>query len=154
MRLLSVLGNSLALGEHLRRHPDHWHELEDPELGSTRPSRSWLRSRLMEAVGADPDAETPVAALAPDRATDALRVEYRRHLLRLASRDLAHHLGVDDAAAELADLAAGTLDAALALARAKVGDVLEPVPAGRHRHGQVRRSRAQLRQRRRRDLRR
>ena len=62
-----------------------------------------------------------MAELAPDQATDALRVEYRRHLLRLASRDLAHHLGVDDAAAELADLAAGTLDAALALARAQVG---------------------------------
>ena len=55
-------------------------------------------------------------------AEDALRVEYRRLLLRLASRDLTHHLGVDDVAAELADLAAGTLDAALAVARAKVGE--------------------------------
>ncbi|MET3963442.1 glutamate-ammonia-ligase adenylyltransferase [Marmoricola sp. OAE513] len=42
-------------------------------------------------------------------------------LLRLASRDLAHHVGMDDVAAELAELAAGTLDAALAVARAKVG---------------------------------
>ena len=49
-------------------------------------------------------------------------MEYRRLLLRLASRDLTHHLGVDDVAAELADLAAGTLDAALAVARAKVGE--------------------------------
>ncbi|HRK48394.1 MAG TPA: bifunctional [glutamine synthetase] adenylyltransferase/[glutamine synthetase]-adenylyl-L-tyrosine phosphorylase, partial [Nocardioides sp.] len=40
---------------------------------------------------------------------------------RLASRDLTHHLGVDDAAAELSDLAAGTLDAALAIARQRVG---------------------------------
>jgi glutamate-ammonia-ligase adenylyltransferase len=55
-------------------------------------------------------------------APDALRVEYRRHLLRLAARDLAHHLGVDDAAAELSDLAAGTLDAALAIARARVAN--------------------------------
>ena len=47
---------------------------------------------------------------------DALRVEYRRLLLRLASRDLSHGLGVDDVAAELSDLAAGTLDAALAVA--------------------------------------
>ena len=53
---------------------------------------------------------------------DALRVEYRRLLLRLASRDLTHHLGVDDAAAELSDLAAGTLDAALAIARQRVGE--------------------------------
>ncbi len=59
----------------------------------------------------------------PDRqALDALRVEYRRVLLRLAARDLAHHQGVDDVAAELSDLAAGTLEAALAVARARVGD--------------------------------
>ena len=75
MRLLSVLGNSLALGEHLRRHPDHWHELEDPELGSTRPSRSWLRSRLMEAGGAAPHPEPPGAAHAPDPGTDPPRGE-------------------------------------------------------------------------------
>ena len=49
-----------------------------------------------------------------------LRVEYRRILTRLAARDLAHHLGVDDAAAELSDLAAGTLEAALAIARSRV----------------------------------
>ena len=63
-----------------------------------------------------------MATLEYAEALDALRVEYRRVLLRLASRDLAHHLGVDDAAAELSDLAAGTLDAALAVARAKVGE--------------------------------
>jgi glutamate-ammonia-ligase adenylyltransferase len=122
MRLLSVLGSSVALGEHLRRHPVHWHDLTDPVLGSTRPSRASMRADLMRAVGADPDAETPVATIEPVVAQDALRVEYRRLLLRLASRDLAHHLGVDDAAAELSDLAAGTLDAALAVARARLGD--------------------------------
>ncbi len=122
MRLLSVLGSSVALGEHLRRHPAHWHDLCDPVLGSTRPSRDAMRVDLMRAVGADPDAEAPVATIEPAVAQDALRVEYRRLLLRLASRDLAHHLGVDDAAAELSDLAAGTLDAALAVARARLGE--------------------------------
>ena len=62
-----------------------------------------------------------MATVAYADALDALRVEYRRALLRLAARDLTHDLGVDDAAAELADLAAGTLDGALAVARAKVG---------------------------------
>ena len=38
MRLLSVLGGSGALCDHLRRHPGHWRELTDPTLGSTRPS--------------------------------------------------------------------------------------------------------------------
>ena len=51
-----------------------------------------------------------------------MRVEYRRVLLRLAARDLTHHLGMDDAAAELADLAEATLETSLAIARQRVGD--------------------------------
>jgi len=112
MRLLSVLGMSEALGEHLVRHPEHWHELRDPTLGSTRPAAYAVRAGLIGAVEGLPYAV----------AVDALRVEYRRVLLRLASRDLAHHVAMDDVAAELSDLAAGTLDAALEVARAKVGD--------------------------------
>lgn len=111
MRLLCVLGASEALSDHLARHPDHWHELADSSLGSTRPSAWAMRDALLAAVAGRPDAD----------AVDALRVEYRRQLLRLAARDLTHHLGVDDAAAELSDLAAGTLEAALAIARERVG---------------------------------
>jgi glutamate-ammonia-ligase adenylyltransferase len=122
MRLLSVLGASTALGDHLLRHPGHWRELTDPVLGSTRPAAYSVRASLLRAVGARPDDETPVGAGADSEACDALRVEYRRMLLRLAARDLAHDVGVDDAAAELSDLAAGTLEAALAIARARVGD--------------------------------
>src|SRR5699024_10985162 len=42
--------------------------------------------------------------------------------LGLAARDLAHGLGIDDVAAEISDLAAATLEAALAIARARVGE--------------------------------
>ncbi len=126
MRLLAVLGASEALAHHLVRHPGHWRELTDPTLGSTRPPAYVVRAGLLRAVGADPDAGgpsgDPVATLPDAEAVDALRVEYRRVLLRLAARDLTHDLGVDDAAAELSDLAAGTLDAALAIARQRVGD--------------------------------
>jgi len=122
MRLLSVLGASAALTDHLLRHPGHWRELTDPWLGSTRPAAYWLREDLLLAVGADPTAAEPVATMPDAEAVDALRVEYRRLLLRLAARDLAHHMGVDDVAAELSDLAAGTLEAALSIARARVGD--------------------------------
>src|SRR4051794_13253800 len=118
MRLLTVLGMSAALGDHLVRHPEHWSELTDPTLGSTRPAAYAVRAGLVRAVGADPHAAAPVAALPHAEAVDALRVEYRRVLLCLASRDLAHHISFDDVAAELSDLAAGTLDAALAVARA------------------------------------
>ena len=121
MRLLSVLGASEALAHHLCRHPLQWRELTDPTLGSTRPAYWCVRESLLRVVGADPDDATPRATLADADAVDAMRVEYRRVLLRLASRDLAHDLGVDDAAAELADLAAATLEAALAVARQRVG---------------------------------
>ncbi len=122
MRLLSVLGASSALGDHLLRHPGHWHDLTDPALGSTRPAAYAMRAALMRAVGADPAVDVPVAGKPDEEAVDALRVEYRRLLVRLASRDLSHGVGVDDVAAELSDLAAGTLDAALAIARARVGE--------------------------------
>ncbi len=111
MRLLCVLGASEALSDHLVRHPVHWHELTAAVLGSTRPAAWAMRESLLAAVSGKPDAA----------AVDALRVEYRRLLLRLAARDLTHHLGLDDAAAELSDLAAGTLEAALAVARQRVG---------------------------------
>ncbi|GAA1479078.1 bifunctional [glutamine synthetase] adenylyltransferase/[glutamine synthetase]-adenylyl-L-tyrosine phosphorylase [Nocardioides aestuarii] len=122
MRLLCVLGASSALGDHLVRHPDHWRELTDPTLGSTRAPAFAMRADLLRAVGADPAADVPVSTLPDREALDALRVEYRRLLLRVAARDLAHDQGVDDTAAELSDLAASTLDAALAVARARVGD--------------------------------
>ena len=153
MRLLCVLGASEALADHLCRHPEHWRELTDPTLGSTRPAAYAVRERLLEAVGADPHDQAPVATVPDAEAVDALRVEYRRVLLRLAARDLAHDLAVDDAAAELSDLAAGTLEAALAVARPRVGETRGDRPAGRDRDGQVRRPRAQLRLRRRRHLR-
>jgi glutamate-ammonia-ligase adenylyltransferase len=120
MRLLGVLGASEALGQHLARHPEHWRELTDPTLGSTRPPAYAMRECLLRAVGADPFDEVPEASLARGAALDALRVEYKRILLRLAARDLAHDLSVEDVAAELSDLAVGTLDAGLAVARSVV----------------------------------
>lgn len=122
MRLLSVLGASSALGDHLLRHPEHWQDLTDPALGSTRPAAFALRAQLLEAVGADHTDDAPRSGRPDTEAVDALRVEYRRLLLRLAARDLSHGVGVDDIAAELSDLAAGTLEAALAIARTRVGE--------------------------------
>jgi glutamate-ammonia-ligase adenylyltransferase len=119
-RLLSVLGASQALTDHLCRHPEQWRELADPFLGSTRPPAYAVRRSLLRGVGADPEQDSPTATLPHAEAVDALRVEYRRLLTRLASRDLAHHVGVDDAAAELSDLAAATLEGALATARSVV----------------------------------
>ena len=154
MRLLVVLGASAALGDHLLRHPEHWRDLTDPLLGSVRPPAFVLRASLLEAVGADPADPAPCSTLPDAAAVDSLRVEYRRLLIRLVSRDLSHGVGVDDVAAELSDLAAGTLEAALAIARTRVGDQAASARLAVDRDGQVRWARAQLRQRRGRRLRR
>ena len=121
-RLVLLLGASSALGDHLLRHPEHWRDLSEPTLATTRAPAFALRADLLRAVGADPADASPTATLDDEEAVDALRVEYRRLLLLLASRDLAHGVGMDDVAAELSDLAAGTLEAALAVARARVGE--------------------------------
>ncbi len=121
-RLLAVLGLSTALAAHLLHHPGHWRELADPAIATTRPTAFSLRAGLLQAVGADPAADAPVAALPDHEAVDALRVDYHRLLLRLAARDLAQRALVDDVAAELSDLAAGVLEAALAIARQRVGE--------------------------------
>jgi glutamate-ammonia-ligase adenylyltransferase len=122
MRLLCVLGASQALTDHLVRHPDHWRDLTDPTLGSTRPAAYAVRAAMLSAVGADPLDEAPVSTLSRVAALDAMRIAHRRILVPLAARDLAHHVGVDDVAAELSDLAAATLEAGLAIARATVGE--------------------------------
>jgi glutamate-ammonia-ligase adenylyltransferase len=115
--LLDVLGASHALTDHLVRHPEHWRLLADADGGgAVRPSGAGLRAEMLTAVGADFVAHEPVAS-GPDTA-DALRVAYRGAILRLAARDLTGTVEVSDVAAELADLAAGTLEAALAIARA------------------------------------
>ena len=107
-RLIAVLGASIALGEHLVRHPGDWQRLGDV---SARPLPVAV---LVAELGA------AVRDLAGTHALDALRVANRRALLDVAVRDLAFGADVAQVAAELADLAAATLETALTLARAEV----------------------------------
>jgi len=113
-RLTAVVGLSTALGDHLVRHLEHWPDLRGLEPGH-RPDVAELRASMLRSVGADPQAAEPVAS-GPE--LDAMRVAYRRHVLTLAALDLADGLDVAVVAGELADLAAATLEAALAVARA------------------------------------
>ena len=118
-RLLVVFGVSAALADHVARHPDHWRVLAGPDA-VRRPGADELRDTLLGAVGADPADATPRASV-PEPML-ALRVAYRKALLHLAGRDLAHELDVEDVAAELADLASAALEAGLAIARADLGE--------------------------------
>ena len=124
-RLAAVLGSSEGLGEFLVRHPESVDELADPALAGPAESSDQARLGLLAAVGAEPDDVRPTAGLAPAAAADALRVDYYRRLVRLAAQDLSQRWSVDQSGAALADLAAGTLEASLAIARRAVGEAAE-----------------------------
>ncbi len=125
-RLVAVLGASAALGDHLVRHPTDWRVLADDDLMRTPPDADLTRARLLRAVGAGPDMPLPRAAGDSTEVLDALRVAYRRSLMILAARDLTGAVSLDDATAELADLAAAALDAALAVARSALSPSAPP----------------------------
>ncbi len=117
-RLVAVLGASVALGDHLARHPADWRLLHGTAAWH-RPGAGELRATMLEAVGAALGDPEPVAA-AGTGAAIALRAAYRRSLLHLAARDLTGVVTLDETAAELADLAAAALEAALAVARSEL----------------------------------
>ncbi|MGW4646677.1 bifunctional [glutamine synthetase] adenylyltransferase/[glutamine synthetase]-adenylyl-L-tyrosine phosphorylase [Kitasatospora sp. NPDC004289] len=104
-RLLSVLGASAALGDHLARHPRDWHALVTFELRDVHPAREDFQHVLRQRVRA---ADAPPA--------DALRAAYRRCLLAIAARDLSGTADLPQTGAELADLAGATLQTALEIA--------------------------------------
>ena len=126
-RVITVLGASLALADHLAVHPADWRILAEDETVAAPPDAATHRARLLGAVGADPAARRPRARGDGPDVLDALRVAYRRALLVLAARDLTGTVTVDDATAELADLAAAALDAGLAVARAGLSPTAPPV---------------------------
>jgi [glutamine synthetase] adenylyltransferase / [glutamine synthetase]-adenylyl-L-tyrosine phosphorylase len=121
-RLISVLGASAALGDHLARHPADWQALAGPDA-LRRPAAGELRAQLLAAVGARPGDLQPIADPARVAGRDpatALRAAYRRGLLQLAGRDLTGADALDSVMAELADLATAALEAALAVARSRL----------------------------------
>jgi glutamate-ammonia-ligase adenylyltransferase len=116
--LVGVLGNSESLGRHLQAHPEHLDWLDGP----VEPlSAEAIRAELLRSVGADPDDPQPVAT---DPIGDGLRLNYRGHLLRIAAWDVCDPEPIEvmpRVATALSDLADATLEAALAMGRAKVG---------------------------------
>ena len=116
--LVGVLGNSESLGRHLIAHPDHLDWLDGPVEPLTAEA---IRAELLRSVGADPDDPLPVAT---DPVGDGLRLTYRGHLLRIAAWDVCDPEPIEvmpRVASALSDLADATLEAALAMGRAKVG---------------------------------
>jgi [glutamine synthetase] adenylyltransferase / [glutamine synthetase]-adenylyl-L-tyrosine phosphorylase len=123
-RLIAALGASAALADHLVRHPAD-HLVLCGEAAGERPEPAQVRAELLRAVGADPGEPQPRAAATARAAghaspSGALAAAYHRRLLHLAARDLTGDAVIDEVATELADLAGGVLEAALAVARAEL----------------------------------
>ncbi|MGV8967719.1 MAG: bifunctional [glutamine synthetase] adenylyltransferase/[glutamine synthetase]-adenylyl-L-tyrosine phosphorylase [Cellulomonas sp.] len=123
-RLLAVVGASIALGDMLAAHPEQLAVLLDLTPGTAVPAQD-VRAELLAAVGADPEADVPVADVSGPAGWDAMRRTYRLRLLRIAATDLTSPdplSRMPGVAAALADLAAAALESALALARAELDD--------------------------------
>ncbi|GAA6525812.1 bifunctional [glutamine synthetase] adenylyltransferase/[glutamine synthetase]-adenylyl-L-tyrosine phosphorylase [Intrasporangium sp. DVR] len=111
-RVLGVLGASSALVDELVRHPGHWVDAARAQ----RHTADEVRAELVAAVTTERGSRT---------ALDALRISYRRGLLRIAARDItcpdpvAEMPAIGEALAELAEAA---LEAALVIAREEYGD--------------------------------
>ena len=117
-RLTAVLGVSTGLADHLTRHPGDAQLLR---AAMRRPDPAELREEMLRAVGANPRLAEPVASQEADaEPAAALAAAYRRRLLHLAARDMTAVITVDDVVEELADIAAGVVEAALAVARSEL----------------------------------
>ncbi|MDJ0318148.1 MULTISPECIES: bifunctional [glutamine synthetase] adenylyltransferase/[glutamine synthetase]-adenylyl-L-tyrosine phosphorylase [Arthrobacter] len=123
--LFRLLGASEALADFLMRHPEHLDVVDAVAvLEPVAVDAEVLRESLLRAVGADPASEMPTAELVGTDARIALRSQYRRHLCELTMRDLgaaSPQSLMPMIGAELADLAAAAVEAALAVARTEVG---------------------------------
>ncbi|SEC19465.1 glutamate-ammonia-ligase adenylyltransferase [Paramicrobacterium humi] len=117
-QLVRVLGASAGLAEFLVRHPEHLDVFETPD--ASLPSLAEMRADFADSLRID---ARGFAAESGEEAECLLRERYRRQLLRIARFDLAqqHPTDVVEAVAgALADAAAATLDAALAIARTQI----------------------------------
>ncbi|WOC13678.1 bifunctional [glutamine synthetase] adenylyltransferase/[glutamine synthetase]-adenylyl-L-tyrosine phosphorylase [Gordonia sp. MP11Mi] len=132
-RLLSVLGGSDALADHVIAELDAWRLLVDDAMPTVEQSRS----ALLAAVEATPDASAVAsdltfrAGVTGNDAVTSLRRAYRDQILILAAHDLAATvedepvLYLPEVGGRLADLADAALTAALAVA---IADVLGDDP--------------------------
>ncbi|MGB7979465.1 MAG: bifunctional [glutamine synthetase] adenylyltransferase/[glutamine synthetase]-adenylyl-L-tyrosine phosphorylase [Candidatus Nanopelagicales bacterium] len=103
-RFARTAGVSMALAEHLVRHPEHLEILFE----DTEPPAAGQVCAQLEAAG---------AAASP---ADALRVAYRAALLRIAIADVAHGAPFELTALRLSELADAVLAGALVAARAQL----------------------------------
>ncbi len=105
-RFALTTGVSVALSEHLARHPEHLEILfEDTQPPGARE----IREQMVSA-----------AAAAGEAAADTLRVEHRGAVLRIAIADVAHGASFEVTSLRLSELADAVIEGALTAARAQL----------------------------------
>jgi glutamate-ammonia-ligase adenylyltransferase len=117
-RLVPLVAASRSLGAWLATHPTEADRLAD--------GRGFATARPRDELVAEAVATVSGHLGNPAAAWDGLRRFKRRELLRVAVRDLAGQVVVDEVASELADLADACLEAALVVATAESG--YDPAP--------------------------
>jgi [glutamine synthetase] adenylyltransferase / [glutamine synthetase]-adenylyl-L-tyrosine phosphorylase len=111
-RLVALVAASRSLGAWLAAHPEEADRLADGRhVARPRPRRE-LAAEAVATVAGQAD---------PGRAWEELRRFKRRELLRVAVRDLAGGVAVEQVGVELAALAEACLEAALVLAAGEAG---------------------------------
>ena len=111
-RLVPLVAASRSLGAWLATHPTEADRLADGRSFAAPRPRAELVAEAVAVVDEGAD---------PADAWNDLRKFKRRELLRVAVRDLAGRVAVEETAAELADLADACLEAALAVAAGESG---------------------------------
>ncbi|HEV8425833.1 MAG TPA: bifunctional glutamine-synthetase adenylyltransferase/deadenyltransferase, partial [Actinomycetes bacterium] len=117
-RLVPVVAASRSLGAWLALHPGEADRLADGRPFAAPRRREELVAEATVLVTGETD---------PAAAWDRLRRFKRRELLRVAVRDLAGRVAVEEVAAELAALADACLEAALVVAAGESGYQPSPV---------------------------
>jgi [glutamine synthetase] adenylyltransferase / [glutamine synthetase]-adenylyl-L-tyrosine phosphorylase len=112
-RLIPLVAASRSLGAWLATHPEEADRLADGGIFAAPRPRDQLVAEAVAVVAGVND---------PPAAWNDLRRFKRRELLRVAVRDLAGQVAVEQVAAELAELADACLEAALVVAAAESGD--------------------------------
>ena len=121
VRLIAVLGASDAMGKAMRFRIDLVEAASVDRCNSHLFNPAQRRAHILEAVGADPDSDTPVAAADLAETTTMLRRAYRRQLAAIIAQDMASPDPIaiqPRISEELSDLADAALEGALAIARA------------------------------------
>ena len=121
-RTFSVLGTSVALGDHLVRHPEDWVVLRPVDGDQVFRTQSQIRTALLISVGADASQVLPVGRGSDLDVFADLRIAYRRELMAIAAEDIGDSAAFISVSAALAHLADAVLEAALAIARAEFPD--------------------------------